>query len=150
MKLINRNTDYAIRALCFMAEHNRKEETIPVSELVERLKVPQPFLRKILQILNKKKLVKSYKGIRGGFKLTNSPDQIFLVDLIEVFQGPFKLNECILKKNICPDIMSCALKKKIDAIEKHVIRELKSVTIGSLLNGAQTHTYKKGGLRCQK
>jgi Rrf2 family protein len=135
MKLINRNTDYAIRALCFMAEHNQKEQTISVSELVERLKIPRPFLRKILQMLNKRGLVRSYRGIAGGFKLTNPPDAIFLVDLIEIFQGPLKLNECILKKNICPDTLTCVLRKKIEEIERQVITGLKSITIESLLDG---------------
>lgn len=135
MKLINRETDYAMRALTFMAEHNQKEARVSVTEMVEALKIPRPFLRKILQILHKKGLLKSYKGIGGGFQLAHLPSKIFLVDLIQIFQGPVSLNECIIKKNICPDTLTCVLRKKINEIEKRVITDLKSITIESLLNG---------------
>ena len=131
MKLITRDTDYAVRALAFIAK--QKQEIIPVSQLVKCLKIPRPFLRKILQMLNKKGLLASYKGQGGGFKLAVAPKRIFLLDLIETFQGPVKLNECIFKKRICPNIKTCKLKKKIDSIQKYVIAELKDIKLASLL-----------------
>jgi Rrf2 family protein len=131
MKLITRDTDYALRAICFMVRHKKK--IVAVSELVNKLKIPRPFLRKILQILNKKRILKSYKGSGGGFLLVKPPNKVFLVDLIEIFQGSLSLNECFFKKMACPNIRTCALKKKIDKIESYVIKELKSITIASLL-----------------
>jgi len=130
MKLITRDTDYALRALCFIAK--RKDKIVPVPELVAELKIPRPFLRKILQVLNKKRILKSYKGQGGGFLLAVPANRIFLVDLIGIFQGPFRLNECFLKKMACPDTKTCALRKKIDNIERGVITGLKSITLASL------------------
>ena len=131
MKLITRDTDYAVRALCFIARC--KETVVSVSELVGALKIPRPFLRKILQILNKKGLLRSYKGQGGGFELALSPQKIFLLDLIKVFQGPLKINECMLKNAPCPNTKSCKLKRKIDNIQKYIISELKDITLASLL-----------------
>lgn len=133
MNLLNRGTDYAIRAICFMAKNNQGKTS--VRDLVKELIIPRPFLRKILQILNKKGLLYSYKGQGGGFALAKPPNKIFVVDLIEIFQGPMKLNECFFKKMSCPNTHGCALKRKIDSIERYVIRELKSITIGSLIKG---------------
>jgi len=132
MKLITRDTDYALRALCFIAKDKKK--IISAAELVRELKIPRPFLRKILQVLNKKKILKSYKGKGGGFLLALPLRKIFLVNLIEIFQGPLRLNECFFKKIACPRRKTCALKKKIDGIERYVIKELNSVTLASLLN----------------
>ena len=131
MKLITRDTDYALRALCFFAKC--KKEIVPVSELVKELKIPGPFLRKILQVLNKKKVLRSYKGQGGGFLLALPANRIFLADLIKIFQGPLRLNECFFKKMACPDNKTCALKKKIDTLEKYILKELNSVTLASLL-----------------
>ncbi len=131
MKLITRDTDYALRAICFMAKS--KVKIVSVSELVRQLKIPRPFLRKNLQILEKKGLLKSYKGKGGGFALGPSADKIFIIDLIKIFQGPFKLNECFFKKHICPNTRSCGLKRRIDRIEKYVIKELGSINIAYLL-----------------
>ncbi len=140
MKLITRDTDYAIRALCFIAKCGK--EIVPVSELNRNLRIPGPFLRKILQILNKKRLLRSYKGKGGGFMLALAPNKIFLADLIEIFQGSLKLNECIFKKRICPDRKACKLKKRIDNIQKHVISELKDITLASLLDEVRTYRAK--------
>ena len=133
MKLISRNTDYAVRAVCYIT--SQKNKLVTAEELVRHIKVPRPFLRKILQILNKKGILESHKGIGGGFKLAQKPKDIYLVNLIEVFQGQFKLNECFLKKELCPNRKMCCLKKKIDSIEDKVYLELKSITIESIMKG---------------
>ena len=132
MKLITRDTDYAIRALCYIAR--RKKEVVSVQELVESLKIPRPFLRKILQRLNQKGLLKSYKGKGGGFALSRTPRKIFVIELINIFQGSMKINEHIFKKGICPHIKTCTLKRRLDIIEEHVIAELKTITISSLIS----------------
>ena len=131
MKLITRNTDYAIRALSYIAEQG--EKIVSADQMVKCLDMPRPFLRRILQTLNKKGLLKSYKGKGGGFALTVSPGEITIIDLMKIFQGPIKLNECTFKKKVCPNIKDCPLKKKIDEIEKEVILRLKAITLESLL-----------------
>ena len=132
MKLITRDTDYAVRALCIIAR--RKDKITSVDDLVSETKIPRPFLRKILQILNKKSIIKSYKGRNGGFKLLQPPEDIHLMELIKIFQGNFTLNQCFLKKAICPDIRKCSLKEKIDKIEKYVLEKLELITIKSIMS----------------
>ena len=131
MKLITRNTDYAVRALCCIAE--QKQEVISADQLVKSLKMPRPFLRKILQILNKEGLLGSYKGKGGGFALALPPGKISLLDVMEIFQGPIRLNECKFKKSDCPYTSNCLLKKEIDGIEKEVMVKLKAITIASII-----------------
>ncbi len=131
MNLITRNTDYAIRALCYIVKSNK--DIVSVKELVEGLKMPRPFLRKVLQELNRRGILRSYKGKNGGFVLSTRPEKIYIGKLIEIFQGPIKLQEHTFKKKICPEIKSCVLKKKIDAMEKYTISRLNSLSIASLL-----------------
>jgi Rrf2 family protein len=133
MKLITRDTDYAVRALVFITR--QKAKVISVSELVRELKIPRPFLRKILQQLNKKKILHSSRGSGGGFSLSVAAGKIFLVDLIRIFQGPLEINECLFKKQICPNTEICLLREKICRIEQRVLSDLKAITIASLLKG---------------
>ncbi|KPK98224.1 MAG: hypothetical protein AMJ95_05130 [Omnitrophica WOR_2 bacterium SM23_72] len=133
MKLITRDTDYAVRALCFMARRQGRDRVVSVSQLVKALKIPKPFLRKLLQVLNKKKILASSKGVGGGFTLARSADKIFLTDLMKIFQGTFKLNECFFKGVPCRNVRTCPLRKKIMRLEGMVRRELESITIASLL-----------------
>ena len=133
MKLITRDTDYGIRAICYLAR--RGGEVVSVAELVEALGVPRPFLRKILQLLHHQGMLKAYKGQGGGFSLAISPAKISLVGVMRVFQGRFSLNQCLLKKAFCPRRDYCGLRKKILAVERRTFRDLNKITIGSLLRG---------------
>ena len=131
MKLITREIDYAVRALKYMAE--KDVEKVQVTELEERLGVTRPMLRKIMQELAKCGIVISYKGKNGGFSLNKKPGDIHLIDLVEIFQGKFSMNECILNKDICPNRDSCILKNKVEAIEADVKFRLESINLKSLM-----------------
>lgn len=130
--MITRDTDYAIRALsCILGSG---KNLVTVSGLSELLDIPKPFLRKILQILNKKGLLKSSKGKGGGFSLMAKAEDINILELVEIFQGPFQLSEHIFKGKKCPNIQTCDLKKRLDKISDHVSRELKAITIKDLIS----------------
>ena len=104
-----------------------------LTELARELSVTRPFLRKIMQVLAKADVVGSYKGNKGGFLLKKSPVDIYLIALVEIFQGKFSLNECILNKDICPNRGNCILKNRIDGIEEKVKKELESINLGSFI-----------------
>jgi len=131
MRLINRDTDYAVKALLYIAKNNPKR--VSVTELVEELDIPRPFLRKILQTLNKEGVLSSSKGKGGGFVLAIPSKEILLLRLIDIFQNSVKFTDCNFREKICTDVGTCPLKNRINGIERHVISELKSTTIESLL-----------------
>jgi DNA-binding IscR family transcriptional regulator len=53
--------------------------------------------------------------------------------MVEVFQGKFSMNECILNKDICPNRDSCILKNKVEEIEDDVKSRLESINLKSLM-----------------
>ncbi len=130
MKLITRDTDYAIRALNYIVCNEGR--TVSITELVRELQTPKPFLRKILQLLSINGILKSFKGKNGGFELARSPEDIFVLDLMQIFQGQFKISECMFKKNSCPNQEYCLLKTEIDSIEKMVLEKISVITLRSL------------------
>jgi Rrf2 family protein len=105
------------------------------------LKIPRPFLRKLLQRLNKKGIVKSYKGQGGGFTLAADARKILLTDVIETFQGSLRLNECLFKKRRCPDIGRCPLHKAVEGIEKDLLLKLSFIDLASL-----SSKFKRAGM----
>jgi len=145
MKLITRDTDYAIRAVCCIAKN--KNEIVSVSELIKCLKIPGPFLRKILQALNKCGLLLSFKGPCGGFRLNKPADKIFITDIMQVFQGPFIFCEHTFKSKPCHDIKKCIFKKKLDIIGLYVKRELNNISIADLISG---YSQKGGRLNVRR
>ena len=83
MKLLIKETDYAVRALCYIAKD--KDNIISARGLVRELKIPWPFIRGILQVLHKKGILVSFRGQGGGFKLAKRPENKFFVYFIKLF-----------------------------------------------------------------
>ncbi|MDD5108461.1 MAG: Rrf2 family transcriptional regulator [Candidatus Omnitrophica bacterium] len=130
MKLITRNTDYALRALCYMLKH---QDVVSVDELVKKLNVPRPFMRKILQQLSKEGILESCKGQKGGFKLKVACKKIHIIKIMRIFQGQMGRDGCFLKKNVCPNRPKCVLRKKLHLIEDNIFRQLQKITVASLI-----------------
>ncbi len=141
--MITRNTDYAMRALCYIA--GQRKDSVNAVELVASLHIPRPFLRKILQKLSSEGILKSFKGQGGGFSLARKPDSVKLTELIRIFQGTVELNECLFKKKICPNRATCKLRSEISSIERDVLQRLSKVSIRSLMGRREGCSRIKGG-----
>lgn len=103
------------------------------ADLSRRLSIPYPYLRSILQTLNAKGILTSFKGKGGGFALARSPEKIYLTDLINILQGPVTLAECIFRSDVCPGIRTCRLRKITLKLQETLIAELRPVTLASML-----------------
>lgn len=133
MNLLARSTDYAIRAIVFMAQD--PDHLTSTAELEEELGLPRPFMRKILQVLQKEGYLDSVKGNQGGFTLRRKPSDIRLFDLMTIFQGHISLGECLFKKKICSCLATCPLRKEVKKMELGLLKQLKTLTIADLIRG---------------
>jgi len=131
MKLINRNVDYAARALIYMARANKP--TVSVTGMQAEVDVSRPFLRKILQKLHQAGILQAVKGKGGGFALARTPENIRLSDLVAALQGPIQLNDCNFGPKLCRNHAACILRHKIDAIETRMTAEIEGITIKDLI-----------------
>ena len=131
MSLINRNTDYAVRVLVHLARE--KDEVVAVSRLAKAEKIPQPFLRRIMQVLCQNGLVVSCQGKSGGFSLKKKPAEISLGEVARVFQGEVDISRCLLRKAVCHNHQNCFLRKRLKKLEKIVVSELERTNIASFL-----------------
>ena len=83
--------DYASRALLSLALH-ASEDGVPtptsVRDIAERTGLPQPYLEQILLALKGAGLVRSKRGVGGGYVLARDPDDITLGQIVSAVDGP--------------------------------------------------------------
>jgi Rrf2 family cysteine metabolism transcriptional repressor len=135
MKLLTKDTDYAVRAIVHLARHDSQYKSS--SRIASEEGIPLQFLRRILQALTKAGMVTSREGATGGFRLAVPPKDIRVSDIIRIFQGDIQLSECMFRRRLCSNRGTCVLRKRIKSIEKMVNREFEKVTIASLLKDAE-------------
>lgn len=136
MKLLTKNTDYAIRALITLSRD--PEKYVSARQVAQEQDVPYEYLRKIFQQLLKGAFIESKGKGRGGFRMCKNPAEIKMVDVIRVFQGGLQLSDCMFRKNICANRARCVLRKNILRIEQVVNKEFEGITIQSLLDEIKT------------
>ena len=95
MDIIRRNTDYALRAAVELAGRFGGEP-VSTKELADNQRIPYQLACKLLQRLHKAGIVKSEMGPSGGFILCKNPSKITVRRLVEIIQGPVRLNNCKL------------------------------------------------------
>ncbi len=80
--------DYASRALVSLALHADEVRPNSVRDIAERTGLPQPYLEQILLALKGAGLVRSKRGVGGGYVLARSPADIALSDIVGAVEGP--------------------------------------------------------------
>jgi Rrf2 family iron-sulfur cluster assembly transcriptional regulator len=79
--------DYAARALLSLALHGKDRPT-SVKEIAERTSLPQPYLEQILLAVKGAGLVRSKRGVGGGYVLARPPEEITLAEILAAVDGP--------------------------------------------------------------
>jgi Rrf2 family iron-sulfur cluster assembly transcriptional regulator len=97
---VTREGDYGIRSVLYLARHPFKKVSF-VNEISEEYKIPRSFLAKILQKLVRAKLVRSYRGVNGGFSLAKPARDIAVLEVLEAVEGKLALNICLPDKKKC-------------------------------------------------
>lgn len=131
MKLLIKHTDYAIRALMYLGQN--RDRLVSSREIAGKGDIPVTFMRRILQILTREKIVVAKEGVTGGVCLAKEPKEITLAEIIRIFQGDIQLSECMFRKKICRNRARCVLRKRIQKIEEKITQDFKDISIAGLL-----------------
>lgn len=88
MKL-SRTVSYAVRATLQLAQGS-SSAPVPCSKLAADGEMPERFLLQILRVLVTHGILKSTRGVEGGYSLSRPPESISLLEVIEAIDGPLE------------------------------------------------------------
>lgn len=128
---LTRAADYALRGVLYLSMQP-KDSLCIISEIAEKMDIPEGFLARIFQILAKSGLIRSHRGKRGGFSLAQPPAQIYMKDVIEALEGPICLNRCLSDFGDCGRDELCSLHEVWSEIQKNVVLKLEQTNFAYL------------------
>jgi Rrf2 family protein len=120
---ITRQADYAIRAILYLAE-NEKKGRAPTNLIAEAKHIPPSFLAKIISQLSVAGLVNTSRGARGGVTLSRPSEEITLLEVIEAIDGPL---------SICQFGKECLVGPVWCKLQEELVSRLKEITFRSLV-----------------
>jgi len=127
--IFTRSTGYALLAL---AELATLKEAIDTSHLSEKIGVSKYFLAKLLQNLSKKGIVKSFKGVNGGFILDREPQDIQIIEIFRCVEDKdFLVYECAQNEKDCPNNKAnvCSIWPFLNLLEDNILKYLEKFSL---------------------
>lgn len=132
--LFSKAAEYSVRAMTFLARQPPGKLT-GAREIAEAENIPMPFLWKILHTLRRRRLVRSFKGIHGGYELAHPAEEITLSDILAATDGEDLTSGCVLGLPECNDQNPCPLHdawKNIRATLNHMLQQTTLADLASI------------------
>lgn len=125
--------DYAVLLMGQIARGYDSGHLFSAQGLSDCTKIPLPTVSKILNLLGKAGLLISHRGLKGGFTLSRSANEISMTDIIEAIDGPISLTHCVGQSTKdCTLEDSCTMKPHWQVINNTIRAALDQVQLQTL------------------
>ena len=129
--MVSLTAEYALRAAVYLAVEHGEART--VHQIAEATQVPADYLSKVLQELSKVGLVRSQRGLYGGFQLLRQPSELTVLDVVQSVSPIRRIRECPLHRLDHESGELCPLHQLLDDVAAGIERSFADVTIFDLI-----------------
>ena len=122
-------SDYGIVLLAYIASE-LPGERFNARSLAEETQIPAPMVSKILKALGRENLLRSHRGVKGGYSLARPGEEITVADVVRALEGPIAITECVEGDSSgCSIETVCPVKTNWERINNAVIDSLENIKI---------------------
>jgi Rrf2 family protein len=86
---VTTKSPYALRALTELARAGGRETPVPIGDLARRRDIPVQFLEQLFATLRRGGLLRSQRGVKGGYLFARDPAGVTVLEVVEMLDGPF-------------------------------------------------------------
>ena len=132
---ITQESDYGFRVILYLSKLGYGEK-IEAKAISKDENIPLRFLLKLLRKLTQADIIKSYRGVNGGYSLNQVPENITLKDVIESIDGPIHINRCLYDPDHCNLKRShiCGVHKALAAVQLKLTKDLEGINFKDILD----------------
>ena len=137
--MFSKSCEYAIRATIFIASESYQNKRAGLKDIAKKIDSPEAFTAKILQILSKNNIIKSIKGVGGGFDIPKeNMNQITLTQIVTAIDGDSVFTGCGLGLSYCSEEHPCPVHDKFTAIRTELAFMLENTNLEELALGIKS------------
>jgi Rrf2 family protein len=148
--MLSKRAKYALKALLALAQREG-EEPMRIADLARAEHIPPKFLELILLALKNHGVLQSRKGKGGGYLLARDPKDIYLGQIVRMFDGPLAPVPCASQTAYvpcadCPNEAVCGVRIAMKAVRDATAKILDGTSLASLARQVEkashlTHTH---------
>lgn len=140
--MFSRAAEYAIRAMTFLALQPSGKLS-GAREIARAEQVPMPFLWKILQNLARRRLIRSFKGVHGGYELAAPARRVSVEDIVRAMDNGDVAQGCVLGLAECSEKNPCPLHDSWKDIRGRLTEMMQQTTLADLAAVASKRSRKR-------
>ncbi len=135
---LSKKTEYALRSLAAMGRA-RAGTTFSIQDISKNERIPAKYLEQILVVLKNGGILRSKRGVGGGYQLVSAPARITLGEVIGMIDGDFEPIPCSGKAVTarsaceCGVIGGCGLGRTLAALRNTVAEWMSTTTIADII-----------------
>lgn len=127
---ISKMTDYATVILAALAR--APETSLSASAVAERTRIAAPTVSKVLKLLQRGGLVRSTRGLHGGYALAREATTISASDILDALEGPVAMTDCSVGQGHCDIETTCGVGRAWQRVNLALRRSLHDVSLAQL------------------
>lgn len=124
---------YGLRVLVDIAAHQEKGPVI-LRDISARQDISEKYLWQVINPLKAAGLVKSTRGAKGGYVLSMRPEQITLLEVVSILEGPVSMVDCVGDPDKCGRSNACVTRGVWGNLEKDIKESMAKVTLKEILD----------------
>ena len=132
LHLCSKGCEYALQALTTL-DRRECRDGFSVGSVCRKAGIPEPFTRKVFQILVKRGVLAAKRGPGGGYRLKASPSKTTILSIIHAVDGRGVFDKCVMKDRKCDETGHCALHEHWQRTKSGLIAQLQGSTVADFI-----------------
>ncbi len=124
---------------------NQGEGVVTLRDISRRQAISQKYLWQVINPLKAAGILRTVRGVHGGYALARPPEAISIRDLVEVLEGDLTLVTCVAKPETCERSIACTAREAWSEIETQLNAAMRGITLKDLIQ-RQTDREARSGL----
>jgi Rrf2 family protein len=123
---------YGLRILMDLAIHQSDKPRL-IRDIAKSQQISEKYISRLVIALRKAGMIRSVRGVNGGFHLAMKPEDITLLDVIEVMEGPLSIVDCVSKPKQCGMSANCAPREIWCKLNSEIRDLMRQTTLADIL-----------------
>ena len=134
---------YGLRILIDLATHDPEKPRM-LKDIAKSQQISEKYISRLVIDLRRAKLIRSVRGINGGFHLAKSPESITLLEILETMEGPISVVDCVRSPEKCTRNALCPARDIWQKLNDGIRELTGEITLEDILDAYRRRDAENG------
>lgn len=134
---------YGLRILLDLALHSGEKLRL-IRDIAQSQQISEKYISRLIIDLRRAGMVKSVRGSKGGYELAKAPQEITLLDVVEVMEGALSIVDCVREPGQCSRNQGCATREIWRKLNAEIRDAMQKVTLQEIIEFYQKQDNTTG------